>query len=164
MAKEFTWSGKGGKKAFKNMVELKDLIFEVIHCADRSYTKIKCDSDITYKILKHRNSNQTSKNETTSIAPHQEASAQNCVVNGFNSEAQVCYNNGLNNETVFFQNEPIYEPQNRLCSNMYNGSETLIQRFAISNPQIQSTKNCYIMQPDGKLVRIESANNVNSFQ
>lgn len=54
LKKQFTWSGRSGKAAFKDLNEIRNLIFEVVVQADRKYSLLQCDHDITYKLLKSK--------------------------------------------------------------------------------------------------------------
>lgn len=52
LKKKYTWTGHGGRAAFKDLHEIRKLIFEVVVQADRKYSLMQFDYDIIHKLLK----------------------------------------------------------------------------------------------------------------
>lgn len=52
LKRKYTWIGHGGRAIFKNLHEIRKLIFEVVVKADHKYSLMQCDYDITHKLLK----------------------------------------------------------------------------------------------------------------
>lgn len=53
--RHYTWTGRNAANRFDCLVEIRNLIYQLVDLAVYGYSRMKCDHDITYRILPRRN-------------------------------------------------------------------------------------------------------------